>query len=180
MLWDTRERQRDGQHKGLWTRPLLWKWDKSGWKDRKDHLGEIRRQRRKEFTGCLICTEMRADRRTGGSRYLSQNADTRGRTRVCVREENTGVGRLSTDTNKPSFLCQDRDVCPFPGLDHVRPTENFPSNQPLANQVTHTHTHKFMHMHMCMYEIHCPHIQFIQGVVTNWFANIMGHYWPYN
>ena len=112
--------------------------------------------RRKEFTGCLIGGEMRADRGRGGSRYRvrSQNVDIRVCVCVCVcvsvcvclcvseREGNIGVDRLfSADTNKPSFLCQVWDVGPFPGLDHVRPAQNFPSNQLLTNQMTHTHTH---------------------------------------
>lgn len=86
----------------------------------------------KESTCCLIGTEMRADRGTGGSCYQvhSQNTDIKERTTVCVLtcmcvcvctiEENTRVDRLSTDTNKPSSLSQDRVVCSFPGLNQRR------------------------------------------------------------
>lgn len=74
---------------------------------------------------------MRADRGVRG-----ENADIRLRTGVWQT--------FQADTNKPSFLSQDSDVCPFPGLDPVRPAENFPSNQLQAHQVKHTQIHAHM------------------------------------
>lgn len=72
-------------------------------------------EEKKEFTGCLIGAETRADRRTGGSRYWSQNADTGERTRVSVREEK----QRRRKTNKASSFCQDKDIGLFPELDRV-------------------------------------------------------------
>lgn len=67
-------------------------------------------------TGCLIGREMRADRGTGGSCYW---ADSGQRTGLCVLEQTD----FSADANKPSFPCQDGDVCP--PLDHADQLRTF-------------------------------------------------------
>lgn len=77
----------------------------------------------KDFTGCLIGGEMRADRGTEGSCYwaLSQHGDIRPGTRVCVREVDVGVhSLLSLTLTSPRSRARTRDLVPvFPGLDHV-------------------------------------------------------------
>lgn len=62
---------------------------------------------------------------------------------VCVCLTERGRKRLDLEnlyamTKRVSSLCQERYICRFPRTDNVKAAKNFPSNEPRANQLTHS------------------------------------------